>query len=109
MSDAVKAISDAEFQTLVLNSKLPVLVDMWAPWCGPCRMLSPLLDELSKSYAGKVTFFKMNTDENPAVPNQFNIMSIPTLLLFKNGKLLDRSVGVKPKEVLKKFIDQATA
>lgn len=109
MSDAVKAISDAEFQTLVLNSQLPVLVDMWAPWCGPCRMLSPLLDELSKSYAGKVTFFKMNTDENPAVPNQFNIMSIPTLLLFKNGKLLDRSVGVKPKEALKKFIDQATA
>jgi thioredoxin 1 len=103
----VLPLSDDEFEDQVLNSELPVLVDFWAPWCGPCRMLSPIIEELSTEYEGRVLFAKVNTDENPATPGQFGIMSIPSLLLFKDGKLLDRAVGMRPKPALKEWIDGA--
>ena len=97
-------LSDGEFQDKVIDSELPVLIDFWAPWCGPCRMLSPIIDELSSEFQGRIVFAKMNTDENPATPGQYNIMSIPSLLLFKDGQLADRSVGVRPKSQLKEWL-----
>ena len=106
MSDAVKHVSDADFESVVIKSALPVLVDFWAPWCGPCRMLAPTIDELAKTYAGKVVFAKMNTDENPVTPGKYGIMSIPTLLLFKGGELAERSIGLKPRPTLTALIDK---
>ena len=100
-------LSDENFQSQVIESELPVLVDFWAPWCGPCRMLSPIVEELSKDYEGRVLFAKMNTDECPATPGQYGIMSIPSLLLFKDGKLVDRAVGMRPKKALQEWIDGA--
>ncbi len=105
MSDVVKQISDADFKSVVLESNLPVVIDFWAPWCGPCRMLSPMVEELAEEYAGQVVFVKMNTDENPATPGQFGIMSIPTLLFFKDGELVGKSIGLKQKLALKGLID----
>jgi len=105
MSDNLLHLSDAEFEEKVLKSGLPVLVDFWAPWCGPCRMIGPIIEELSGEYAGQVVFAKVNTDENPSVPTQYNVMSIPTLLLFKDGKLIDRAIGMRPKPALKQWID----
>jgi thioredoxin 1 len=107
MSDQMLHLSDDEFEEKVLQSDLPVLVDFWAPWCGPCRMVSPIVEELSEEYAGKVVFAKMNTDENPSVPMQYQIMSIPSLLLFKDGKLLDRAIGMRPKPVLQQWLENA--
>lgn len=98
-------VSDSEFETQVLLSELPVLVDFWAPWCGPCRMLGPILEDLSAEYEGKVVFAKMNTDENPGTPTQYDIMSIPSILLFKDGSLVARTVGMRPKTALKEWID----
>ena len=96
-------VSDDEFDEFV--SKYPVVVvDCWAPWCGPCRMISPIIDELAKEMAGKVVFAKLNVDENPKVATRFRIMSIPTLLLFKEGKLVDRLVGALPADMLKDWI-----
>jgi thioredoxin 1 len=107
MSDQVVHLSDAEFDDTILQSNVPVLVDFWAPWCGPCRRLGPIIEELAEDYAGKVVFAKVNTDENPATPGKFDIMSIPTLLLFKDGQLFDRAVGLRPKPALKDWIDGA--
>jgi len=106
MAETVKHINDTEFETQVINSPLPVVVDFWAPWCGPCRMIAPVIEELAQEYKGKVVFAKLNTDENPMVPNQYGIMSIPTLLFFKNGKLVDRSVGLKTKSALSKLVNE---
>jgi thioredoxin 1 len=105
MSDNLLHVSDAEFEDQVLKSEVPVLVDFWAPWCGPCRMISPIIEELADEYDGKVRFAKVNTDENPQVPGQYQIMSIPSLLLFKDGELVDRAVGMRPKPALKSWID----
>ncbi|MFN0148553.1 MAG: thioredoxin [Dehalococcoidia bacterium] len=107
MAENVRELTDANFDTDVVKSELPVLVDFWAPWCGPCRMVAPVVAELSDEYAGKVSFFKMNTDENPQVPTKFGIRSIPTLLIFKGGELKGTIVGYRPKNDLKKRIDEA--
>jgi thioredoxin 1 len=105
MSENMLHVTDDEFENQVLNSELPVLVDFWAPWCGPCRMLSPIVEDLSQDYDGQVLFAKLNTDENPQTPGQYGIMSIPSLLLFKGGEVVGRTVGMRPKPALKQWID----
>jgi len=100
-------LTDEGFESDVLQSELPVLVDFWAPWCGPCRMLSPIVEELAGEYDGRMVFAKMNTDECPNTPGQYGIMSIPSLLLFKDGALVDRTVGMRPKGALRDWIDGA--
>lgn len=102
----VKDITTQEFQEKVINSSNPVLVDFWAPWCGPCRMLSPVVDSVSEQYDG-VDFYKVNADEEGSLAGEFGIMSIPTLMLFKDGKIVDESLGVIGEEQLKEFIEQA--
>jgi len=103
----VRELTDATFESDVVKGDLPTLVDFWAPWCGPCRMVAPIVSELSEEYSGRVSFFKMNTDENPQVPSKFGIRSIPTLLIFKGGELKGTIVGYRPKSDLKKRIDEA--
>lgn len=102
-------ITDSSFKSEVLDSKTPVLVDFWAPWCAPCRIVSPIIDELAKDYAGKVKVGKMNVDENQDVPGQYGIMSIPTILVFKNGKPVKTMIGAQGKENYKRAIDEALA
>ena len=104
-----KSITDDQFEREVLRHQGVSVVDFWAPWCGPCRMVKPIVEELSEEYAGKVNFFKMNTDENPQVPSKHGIRSIPSLLIFKNGELAGTIVGFRPKGDLKKRIDEALA
>ncbi len=93
-------ITDSNFEEVVLKSKYPVLVDFWAEWCGPCRMVGPVVEELAKEYEGKATIGKCNVDFNPKIATDFGIMSIPALLFFKDGKLVDKQVGAVPKHVL---------
>ncbi len=100
-------VTDASFQNDVLESDLPVLVDFWAPWCGPCRMVAPVVDELSDEYDGKVAFYKLNTDENPGIATTYGIRSIPTLLVFKEGDVVGQIVGFRPKKDLAKRLDEA--
>jgi len=100
-------IKESSFDEAVIKSKMPVLVDFWAPWCGPCRMVAPVVDELSTEYNGKVSFVKINVDDNPQVASQFGVMSIPTLILFKDGKPSSTIVGFRPKAELKKSLDAA--
>lgn len=96
-------VTDSTFANFVRRGPL-VVIDCWAAWCGPCRMLAPIIDELAREYAGKILFGKLNVDENPHVVAQYQIMSIPTLLVFKNGELVDRIVGAMPKHVLEQRI-----
>lgn len=96
-------VTDSNFHDVVRSSRL-VVIDCWAQWCAPCRMMAPIIDELAKEYAGKILFGKLNVDENPEVPNQYQIMSIPTFLVFKDGALVDRIVGAMPKKVLEQRI-----
>ena len=105
----VPEVTDATFEGDVIKNELPTLVDFWAPWCGPCRMVAPIVGELSDEFAGKVNFVMMNTDENPQVPTKFGIRSIPSLLIFKNGELKDTVVGYRPKNDIKKRIEEALA
>ena len=96
-------VTDADFDELV--KKYPfIVIDCWAPWCGPCRMVSPVIEELAKDYTGKIVFGKLNTDENTETAMKFNIMSIPTMLIFKNGELIDRPVGAMPKPLMEESI-----
>jgi thioredoxin 1 len=101
---AVGKVSDATFETEVLKSGGPVVVDFWAEWCGPCKMIAPALDEISNSLGDKVKIVKLNVDENPAVAAKYGIMSIPTLMIFKNGELASRQVGAAPKQKLEQWI-----
>lgn len=105
MTNNIKTISDASFEEDVLNSDKPVLVDFWAEWCGPCKMVAPIIDEVAKGYIGKVDFAKMNVDSNPATPAKFGIRGIPTLILFKNGAIVSQKVGALSKSQLTAFID----
>jgi thioredoxin 1 len=105
--DNVHTFTDSNFQQEVLDSDVPVLVDFWAPWCGPCRMVGPIVEELASEYAGKVKVGKLNTDENGQVPSSFQIRGIPTLMIFKGGKMVNQAVGAAPKATLKNFIDEA--
>jgi thioredoxin 1 len=100
----VGKVSDATFEAEVLKSAEPVVVDFWAEWCGPCRMIAPALEEIAGSLNGKVKIVKLNVDENPAVAAKYGIMSIPTLMLFKNGELASRQVGAAPKQKLEQWI-----
>jgi thioredoxin 1 len=100
-------VNDKNFAEEVLNAEIPVLVDFWASWCGPCRSISPVIEELSKEFAGKVKVTKLNVDENPATPSQYGVRGIPTLLLFKGGKIFDQIVGAVPKARLVTMIQKA--
>jgi len=107
MSEHTKAVTDASFAADVLGAAEPVLVDFWAEWCGPCRMVAPALEELGKEYAGRLTVAKVNVDENPVTPNQYSVRGIPTMILFKNGKPAATQVGALPKSRLKEWVEAA--
>jgi len=102
-------VNDGQFDQVVLKSATPVLVDFWATWCRPCTMIAPILDELAEEYSGRITFTRMDIDQNQKTAAQYQIMSIPTLLLFKDGKPIDHIVGLRPKEELKRNLDAALA
>ena len=104
MSQALE-VNDQSFETEVLQADLPVLVDFWAPWCGPCRMLAPVVDEIAGQYDGRLKVVKLNTDDSPNTAVRYQIMSIPTLLLFKNGKAVEQVVGAQPKQALASKIE----
>ena len=103
------AVTDATFQAEVVDSDTPVVVDFWAEWCGPCKAIAPIVEELAGEYDGKVKFAKMDVDTNPGVPMQFGIRGIPTLIIFNGGKAVDQVVGAVPKSMLKKRVDEALA
>jgi len=98
-------VNDANFEEVVLQSDIPVLVDFWAEWCGPCRMVSPLVEQLSEEYKGRAVVVKIDVDSNPGVPAKFGIRNIPTILFFKGGEVVDKQVGAVPKTVLAQKID----
>jgi thioredoxin 1 len=105
MSDKIIATSDANFETEVLKSEVPVLVDFWAEWCGPCKMIAPILEEVAGDYNGRVKVVKLNIDENPSTPPQYGVRGIPTLMLFKNGEVDATQVGALSKSQLCTFLD----
>ncbi|NDB81675.1 MAG: thioredoxin [Alphaproteobacteria bacterium] len=101
----LKKITDEEFEKIITESDVPVLVDFWAEWCGPCRMITPILESVSEEYGSKILMVKMNIDENPQVPSAIGIKSIPTIMIFKAGELLDTKIGMVQKNDLKTWID----
>jgi thioredoxin 1 len=106
MSNAIAKVTDDSFETEVLGSSLPVLVDYWAEWCGPCKMIAPMLEESAANYAGRLSLAKLNVDENPKAPSQYHIRSIPTLMLFKAGQPVATKVGALSKSQLAAFIEE---
>ena len=107
MSEAITHITDSTFEKEVLESDQPVLVDYWAEWCGPCKMIAPILDEIAKDYDGKLKITKLNIDENPETPPKYGIRGIPTLMIFKSGDVASTKVGALSKSQLTAFIDQS--
>lgn len=105
----IPEFTDGDFDTEVINADTPVLVDFWAPWCGPCRMISPMVEELAAENAGSVKIGKLNIDDNPGAAQRFDVSSIPTLMIFKNGEVVERVVGVQPKNRLQEMLDAAKA
>ena len=103
---AASAVTDDSFKQEVLESEVPVLVDFWAPWCGPCRMVAPVIEEIASQYEGKVKVVKLNTDENPTVAGQYGIRSIPTLMIFEGGQKIDMVVGAVPKTTLANTLEK---
>lgn len=100
-------VTDQEFEREILKSEIPALVDFWAPWCGPCHMIAPAVEEIARKFSGKLRVAKMNVDENRATPGSYGIMSIPTLMLFKNGDIVERIVGVVPQSRLEEVVQKA--
>ena len=107
MSNLIKTVTDANFEAEVLQSDVPVLVDYWAAWCGPCKMIAPLLDEAAQTFEGRVTIAKLNVDENPDVPAKYGVRGIPTLMLFKNGEAAVTKVGAMSKSQLNSFLEES--
>lgn len=105
MAEGILELTTLSWEREVLNSKGIVMVDFWAPWCGPCRIIAPTIEELAKEYGGKIKIGKLNTDENPELASRYGIMGIPTIMFFKNGQRVDQIVGVVPKSTLKSKID----
>lgn len=106
-SENVIQVSDGDFEASVLKNELPCLVDFWAPWCGPCKAIGPVIDELAEEFNGKVTIAKMNVDDNPATPGKYGIRAIPTLILFKNGEVVDQITGAVGKAQLVELLGKA--
>jgi thioredoxin 1 len=109
MAEGINELDKDTFQKNVLKAQKPVLVDFWAPWCGPCRAVAPIVEDLAKEYAGKVEFAKVNVDEAPVIASNYGVMSIPTLIVFKDGKPVEQVIGYKAKGDLKKLLDNALA
>ncbi len=106
-SDKITNVTDASFENDVLKSAQPVLIDFWATWCGPCRAIAPVVEQLANDYAGKVKVVKVNIDENPKTPTQYDVRSIPTLLMFKQGKVVGQIVGAVPKPKIEELVKKA--
>ena len=102
----VTEVTDQDFEEEVIKSVLPVLVDLWAPWCGPCRIVAPVVDKLAERYEGKFKFYRLNVDENPQTASKYKVMSIPTLIFFKGGEAVDTVIGAVPERVLQPKIDE---
>ena len=107
MSEKVLHITDKSFDLEVLKSDIPVLVDFWATWCAPCRAIAPIVEEMAETYSGKIKIVKVNVDENPSTPGKYGVRGIPTLILFKNGEVVDQVVGAVPKSQVKGLIEKA--
>jgi thioredoxin 1 len=104
MSELTKAVTDESFKHDVLEAPGPVLVDFWAEWCGPCRMVAPILDEIAAEFAGKLTVAKVNIDDNPMTPTEYDVRGIPTMILFKDGKVVDRKIGAMPRGQMRDWV-----
>jgi thioredoxin 1 len=104
MAQNIVELTDANWESEVINSSVPVLVDFWAPWCGPCRIIAPVVEKLASEFAGQIKVGKLNTDDNPGVSMRYGIRAIPTIMMFKNGEVVDTRVGVQPEDSLRKMI-----